>query len=816
MVKTILKTAMLIIVLIILAAGQAYSGDKGNIDVVLVIDSSGSMKRTDPMSLRIPAAKLFISLLDESDRAAVISFSDKGYPIRNLTPVDSEANKDMLFRSTEKITSNGLYTNLYDALETGFQVLSADKREDGSGIIVLMSDGMMDTGDPAEDGRLLDKLKTGLAGTLADSAVKVYSIAFTGQSDQKLLQKISKQTGGFYNLALTDRELHLIFTSIFESLKTPEMLPMSENGFLIDKSVAEVTIVVTKESRNTKIRLNSPDGEGLSSTDERADIKWFVSDTFDMITVKEPAEGRWEILFSTGRDNKAYIITDLKLQSNFDQMYSTFGDPLDIKIWLEKEGNVIQEHDVLDKIEVYIELTGPDGKTTRLSPFRGEDGMFLRKIAPFTPGNYDFKIVARGKTFERAKSYVFNVADARESKEDVMVQREKKKSAEEPVEQNITKEDETEGIPWGKVILQFVSINILIGVIILFYIKRSRIKALIPSGRIRSLIKKKEGEINEEDDDKVEKEVEEEVENQPVKEEEHPEQESHEEEPSAEDKNEIALEDNEHEEDTQDEEEVQEEKIQEITPEEEADRSGDTKPEEKENITTLETTDEQDKKTGGSDTEDSPDTQVKGPETDTDQVKQDEEIAEEKPDEAPQDKDGTSSMDGNDAEDTIIAEDSVQDKQEDNVDDMWKEALQQQEAGAEVSETREEPEDEDGTSTEGMMDSRADRGKNLKTMGRPQDASKEHAADSEEETSQEQGNSDENIDDMWREALQQQDAATEGKVVQVPEEKEVDAETDNSEDGQHDTDQIVDINEINSLLEAEKNNQSSEEGPESG
>jgi uncharacterized protein (DUF58 family) len=52
-----------------------YSADNGNIDVVLVMDSSGSMKKTDPQSLRIPAAKLFISLLKDGDRASVISFS---------------------------------------------------------------------------------------------------------------------------------------------------------------------------------------------------------------------------------------------------------------------------------------------------------------------------------------------------------------------------------------------------------------------------------------------------------------------------------------------------------------------------------------------------------------------------------------------------------------------------------------------------------------------------------------------------------------------------------------------------------------------
>jgi hypothetical protein len=59
--------AVLLFSLIASFAGQSWSQDKASMDVVLVMDSSGSMKKTDPLSLRIPAAKLFVSLLDKDD-----------------------------------------------------------------------------------------------------------------------------------------------------------------------------------------------------------------------------------------------------------------------------------------------------------------------------------------------------------------------------------------------------------------------------------------------------------------------------------------------------------------------------------------------------------------------------------------------------------------------------------------------------------------------------------------------------------------------------------------------------------------------------
>jgi hypothetical protein len=472
-------------------------------DVVLVMDSSGSMKKTDPLSLRIPAAKLFVSLLDKDDRAAVVSFTDKGIELIPLTDIDNNENREKLMNAIDKITSDGLYTNLYEAFDSGYNILSKGNNAGREKIIVLMSDGMMDVGDADKDRELMQKLKNSLAADLKSDGIKVYTIAFTEQSDRKLLEKISKKTGGFYNLALTDKDFHLIFTSIFESLKKPDMLPMSENGFVIDSSIEEVTIVATKSSPETMIQINSPSGQTYTSIDRVSGVGWFESDNFDMITVNRPVEGKWEILFSTGENNKAYIITNLKLQSNFEKLYAIFGESLEFEIWLEKEGNTIKEEEVLEKIDVYIEMTGPDGKTNQLKPFNKGEGIFYRKVAPFSAGNYKMKIIAKSMTFEREKSFVFNVANVEESKEDIkemLAEREKEEVVEEEVvEEEPDKGEESDGILWGMTIFQFVCINLVIGLAFLIYIKRTYFKNIIRRSRFKKRIKKEKAQEEEGD-----------------------------------------------------------------------------------------------------------------------------------------------------------------------------------------------------------------------------------------------------------------------------------------------------------------------------
>lgn len=470
----------------IFLSGSALAQGRHNIDVVLVMDSSGSMKKTDPLSLRIPAAQLFVSLLDRDDRAAVVSFSEHANTLIPLTGMNSKDSRESLIRAAQGITSDGRYTNLFEAFVSGKEILQRELHADREQIIVLMSDGMMDVGTAERDNALTEKLRDELAAEMKDDNIRVYAIAFTDLSDRSLLERISKKTGGFYNLARSDRDFHIIFTSVFESLKSPEMLPLKGNSFLVDDSVDEVTIVATKDSPDTGIQIVSPSGETYAGNDLQSGIGWFVSNNFDMITVEKPAPGRWQILFSTGENNKAYVITRLSLQTSFDERYSIFGEPLDVRIWLEKDGHPITETNVLDKIDFSIELTAPDANVLKLQPFYEANGIYTRKIAPFTPGNFRITIAARGMTFERQKSFVFNVANVSESREDIKEQ----KAAEETMHSEAQDADQTangDTVSWGKVALQFISINLILGAFVFIYLKRSR----IPDLRFLKFIKRR-------------------------------------------------------------------------------------------------------------------------------------------------------------------------------------------------------------------------------------------------------------------------------------------------------------------------------------
>ena len=386
------------------------------LDVVLVMDSSGSMKKTDPNELRKPAAKLFVSLLGEGDRASIVSFSDQGYPVAFLTPVTGEANQKTLFNAVDKISNRGVITNLHDAVEAAYRVLEKSPKPEQQRVIILMSDGRMDLGDAAETQKQSQQLLLETLPMLKEQGVEVHTIAFTPQSDQALLKQIADATGGKFNIAKTDKELHAVYTTIFEDNKSPNMLPFEGEKFSIDSAIKEITIVGSKDAADVVLSLLTPDGRMLTADAKDPNTKWFVSQQFDLITISNPQPGAWKIKASSGQ-NKAYVITDLKQELTVQPDNPMINEGILIRTWLEDKGSIINKASVLQTLSVELDVDTPEGDhhTLTMDPELAEDGMptnsgiYNSLIALPTHGKYDFTIIAKGSTFTREKVKLVHV-----------------------------------------------------------------------------------------------------------------------------------------------------------------------------------------------------------------------------------------------------------------------------------------------------------------------------------------------------------------------------------------------------------------------
>ncbi len=465
---------------------SALADEKDGIDMVLVMDSSGSMKKTDPKTLRKPAAKLFITLLKEKDRVGVISFSDAGHPMSSLTEAAGKDNQNKLFKAIDAVSSKGLYTNIHDALKRGFEMIKLSSGKER--ILILMSDGKMDLGDKDRESAMTEELRTKLLPEINNAGVKIYTIAFTELSDQKLLEEIAFKTGGFFSLAKTDKDLHLIFTSIFEKIKSPDTVPMKGETFLVDENIKEVILLVSKKTPETTIAIIDPGEKRITSKRHGENIQWFESKIFDMVTIKEPLTGQWTVKFSSGEGNKVFIITNLRLMSSFNRNFVPQGTVLQVDAWLEKDKEPLKARDILQHIEVSAELFSPDGMSAHIELFddgthgdtHAGDGFYFNEFKADLLGEYKLKIHAEGKTFKREKVYVFKIIEPQpqetglsdKGKKDVTTRKEAELERE---------------FSWGPVLIKFGLINLLLIIGGVIYLSRNALKKVPDRLRRRRL-----------------------------------------------------------------------------------------------------------------------------------------------------------------------------------------------------------------------------------------------------------------------------------------------------------------------------------------
>jgi hypothetical protein len=383
-------------------SAEDKAGDKYGSDIILLMDSSGSMKQTDPRNYRKPAARLFVSLLGESDRIGVISFGDSAKVLAPLTQ-NTKKNRAALFEAINKVTSKEFSTNITDAVKKGFEGLKSSKAKNS--IIVLMSDGRLALGSKEKDEAAFAELKK-IMPELVKSGIKLYSVAFTEMSDMKLLEDMAKETGGFFRFAKEDKDIHAIFTSLFEKMKSPDAVPLEGDSFAVDENIAEAILVITKQA-GTATSLIDPSNRKHTPAQYGKNLQWYESKVFDMITIKAPAPGKWKVKLSTTQGNKVFVITNLSLKSSFDKGFVNRGDKIKIDAWLEKDGGALKEKDVLTQVSFFADIAGSDGKSSRVAMQAEADGRYYAEVIVNNVGEYTAKISAESRTFKREKVLAF-------------------------------------------------------------------------------------------------------------------------------------------------------------------------------------------------------------------------------------------------------------------------------------------------------------------------------------------------------------------------------------------------------------------------
>jgi len=163
-------------------------------DVMLVLDNSGSMRKNDPSRLAVESVRQFIRSQPDDTRVGIIVFATGAELAMPLTRADAGDFGPALRR----LDYRGRWTETAAAVERALYELRQEGRANADKAIVLMTDGLIDTGNRQKDAELNAWLRNNLAPQAAREKVRIYGIAFTEAADYQLLQSLATGTEGDY------------------------------------------------------------------------------------------------------------------------------------------------------------------------------------------------------------------------------------------------------------------------------------------------------------------------------------------------------------------------------------------------------------------------------------------------------------------------------------------------------------------------------------------------------------------------------------------------------------------------------------------
>ncbi len=172
----------------------------GNVEVVLLIDESGSMSSSDPSGIRKDVAKELVDKIGTSDKAAVVGFDSYVRVIADFT-----SDKDVLKSAIDSVYASG-GTYMYDGIDTSLNLFG--EKNGTTRYIVLLTDG--DSMDYA----------SGYATVAAEKGVSIYTVGLGSYVNEMELQGIADATGGKYYFAETPEDLVGVYEEITETIIT--------------------------------------------------------------------------------------------------------------------------------------------------------------------------------------------------------------------------------------------------------------------------------------------------------------------------------------------------------------------------------------------------------------------------------------------------------------------------------------------------------------------------------------------------------------------------------------------------------------------
>lgn len=360
---------------------NAINYGERNVDVVLIIDSSGSMSWNDPGGFRKTAADYFVDLANIGDTIGIADFGHSDCYSRllhQLLELTGEGDRDVLKLAIDQVLDGGS-TPIGYGLRQGYNELSSPRAVAGhSKAGILLTDGFDTCGTR--------NLARDYATNFGSEGWFLYTIGLTGDADEALLQELATLGKGSYYKAPTNEQLLEIYSAISGRVIGESTLITARGTIqqgatgvqtaLVDSSVAKAKFMVSWSGSDLDLTLERPDGSIIDPATAATDptIDYITTPSYEFYTISSPMPGEWKLNI-LGKDvtgSESYVasavgITTLTVDMYFDRGQYSIGEPIKINASLSGPTYPITGATVIANIQL------PSGTTLRAQTLAGKD-----------------------------------------------------------------------------------------------------------------------------------------------------------------------------------------------------------------------------------------------------------------------------------------------------------------------------------------------------------------------------------------------------------------------------------------------------------
>ena len=389
----------------------------GNMDIVFVIDDSGSMRYSDPEQLSAEAVSQFMDILpEEGDQIGIVTYGLDAEESTSLRKIRGNSDKEEIKQFVKlSLKQDSMWTDTAAGLMKATEYLDEFKDPAHSQMIILITDGHNDFGTT---GRTETDSNEVLKKVISKGyQINTIGLTLSAEEDKEYIHKIAQQTGGETYFPEKAEELSEVFLDIQAGALKGDVikrkLTMGDNEpaqlkFNIPEGVFETNIQFSY-SGEVVCNITNPLG-----TDVTSDASVSKGKSYTNIKLIEPESGEW--IMTADGDVKENVEFNILYSYDINAVLSgsdavTINDEQNYKIVLEDKNGVLSEADTYAGYKCSLVVTNAEGNQDHINALNCGDHYEANVKYPES-GEFNLSAIINGKKLEIESNHLQVIAES--------------------------------------------------------------------------------------------------------------------------------------------------------------------------------------------------------------------------------------------------------------------------------------------------------------------------------------------------------------------------------------------------------------------